>query len=510
MKKKTPRILTYLFPTFGNIIWLTTFFMVLRAGRRMMNGDGDLGFHITLGRHILDSGKIPSTDIFSHTMTGQPVIEHEWLAGVIFAAIDNLLGFNGVILLCALVIASSFLLVYKNLKKESKTLLIPILVTAITVATSMVHWVARPHIFTFLLFSLWMIVLEKLYQGRFMLWWVLPLIMLLWANLHGVFVIGILTWFIYGFGIAWDQFFSRTTNENPTLPTFFWRYYFLGGVTAFLASLINPYGFRLWRMIFSHVSSRFLTDNTQEFMSPNFHNVEFWPFLIYVGLLIAVLGLVKKKWNSGLLFNAALWLILGLYGARNVPLFGIASAPILSEGLDDLFSNVVEKSKIFSKIRQLDHRLQKTDRIVKGALWPILSVIIVFSGLQMGFRFDAEGLGYGFDPDIFPVEAVNWLENHPQDGDMFNTFDWGGYLQYRLWPDKLVFIDSKSHLYGEKFVQQYLKTLRIENDWEDIFDEYKISWAILPPETPVSDVIQEELNWETVYKDDTAIVLRKP
>jgi hypothetical protein len=334
--------------------------------------------------------------------------------------------------------------------------------------------------------------------------------MLIWANVHGVFVIGIITWFVYGFGIAWDQFFTRTTNEHQTLPNFFWRYYILGGIASFLASLINPYGFRLWRMIFSHVGSRFLTDNTQEFMTPNFHNIEFWPFLIYIGLLVTLLGLSKRRWQSNMLFNTAFWLAMGLYGGRNVPLFGIAAAPMLSIGLEDLFFETTRKIAFLRKIHNIDNRLQKTERLLTGSLLPIISVIFVLAGLMMGYRFDDKGLGFDFDPEVFPVKAVDWLKSHPQDGKMFNTFKWGGYLQYRLWPDELVFIDSKSHLYGEEFVRQYLRTLRAEDGWEDILDEYKISWAILPPEAPLSAAIQEELKWETVYKDGTTVVLRKP
>ena len=167
-----------------------------------MNVDGDLGFHITLGRYILGNGMIPSNDLFSHTMAGQPVIEHEWLSGVIFAFAEKYLGLNGIILLCALIIATAFWLIYKMVRAESQTLLIPVLVTAIVISNSMVHWAARPHLFTFILFTLWIIVLKKLHQGTLKYWLGLPLIMLIWSNLHGIFIVGFITWFVYGFGIA--------------------------------------------------------------------------------------------------------------------------------------------------------------------------------------------------------------------------------------------------------------------------------------------------------------------
>jgi hypothetical protein len=91
---------------------------------------------------------------------------------------------------------------------------------------------------------------------------------------------------------------------------------------------------------------------------------------------------------------------------------------------------------------------------------------------------------------------------------MFNEFLWGGYLQYRLWPEQRVFIDSKADFYGEDFIRQYLKVIHLEEDWEEIFEEYDIDWAILPTDAPVVRQIQNELGWDEIYRDETAIILR--
>jgi len=84
-KNRVEQILYYLLPGLGDILWIAAFAGVIGLGPRMLNIDGDLGRHLTIGANILDSGRIPTVDLFSHTMLGQPLTPHEWLAQVIFA-----------------------------------------------------------------------------------------------------------------------------------------------------------------------------------------------------------------------------------------------------------------------------------------------------------------------------------------------------------------------------------------------------------------------------------------
>lgn len=508
MNKKPPKILTYVFPTFGNILFLVGFFGVLLKGRNMLNADGDFALHLNLGRYILDTGKIPLRDVFSHTIPGQPVTQHEWLSGVIFGLIDRIFGFDGIILLCALVIATTFWLLYKRLRCESQALLTVMLVVLFALINSMVHWLARPHLFTFLLLTLWMMTLRQLRGGKTGRWWILPALMLFWVNLHGGFFIGFVTWLIYGFGVGWDTFFHRIKKEEE-LAQHFWRYYLLGGFTSLLATLLNPSGIGLWLKVISHLGNKYLADITEEFQSPNFHEVSTWPFLISIGLLILVIGLSNKKPESGELFNTITWLILGLYSGRNIPLFAIIAAPPLGQALDGLLVDASPRVKFIKYLKDLDLRLHFIDQGLKGFFWPLLSILIVIIGLGLGLRFDLEGQGYAFDPEVFPVEAVNWLEDNPQEGEMFNYFTWGGYLQLRLWPEKKVFIDSKSDFYGEQFLRQYGQVILVQDGWEGVLDQYQVSWAILPANNEAAHAIKSELGWKLIYEDDTALILQR-
>ncbi len=505
MHKRIPRIAAYLFPTFENMLWISAFFYVLMFGQRLLNADGDLALHLSMGRYILTQRTIPLQDVFSHTLSGQPAAQHKWLSQLIFAAVERFFSLNGIVVLCALVIATTFWLVFIQTRRESRSIFPVVLVVFLTLMTSTVHWLMRPHVFTFLFLALWLMLLSQMVKGRIHLWWIFPGSMLLWVNLHGGFIAGLVTWALYGLGIGWDMIWRRCS----VLPSRFWRYYLLSGVTAGFMTLLNPSGFGLWRMLVTHLGNPYLAAITLEFQSPNFHQAALWPFLLMIGLLVMVLGLTNRRFKSAQLFTTTAWLLMGLYSARNIPLFAIVSAPLLVQGLDELFSAAAQRSALFNRLKQMDGRILAVDQQLKGIVWPVLCLLVVVVGLSLGFRFDISGQAYAFDPDVFPVAAIDWLEQNPPEGEMFNSFTWGGYLQYRLWPDKQVFIDSNSDFYGEVFVRQYMQVIALEEGWEGVLDQYHVTWAILPLHLNTGDSMQSELGWEIIYKDQTAVILQR-
>ena len=136
-------------------------------------------------------------------------------------------------------------------------------------------------------------------------------------------------------------------------------------------------------------------------------------------------------------------------------------------------------------------------------------VVLAVVCLSLGLTFDFQQSGYAYDPEVFPVAAVAWLEENPQDGNMFNYFIWGGYLLYEEWPDELVFIDGQTDFYGEALTRQYLEVLMAVDGWEDILAEYDVAWAILPPEEVVTHLMVVDLGWQEVYRDDVAVIVHR-
>ncbi len=288
--KQVEKLLLFLLPGLGDVLWIAVFVAVIGQGPRMLNIDGDLGRHLTIGRYILDHARVPTADLFSHSMFGQPVTPHEWLAQGMFALADRLMGLNGVVLVCGLVIATSFWLVYRLSREKSQTLLVAVFVTVLAMAAASLHWLTRPHVFTFLLLAAWLNILEDLRCGRLKRWWLLPALMLVWANLHGAFIAGFVTWGLYGLGLAWDAFWRRFP-AGAELHRKFWHYYLLGGAAALVITLVNPAGIGLWSTSTGYIGNRYLVGHTAEYLPPNFHDPSTWPFLVMIGLLVVVFGI---------------------------------------------------------------------------------------------------------------------------------------------------------------------------------------------------------------------------
>ena len=105
------------------------------------------------------------------------------------------------------------------------------------------------------------------------------------------------------------------------------------------------------------------------------------------------------------------------------------------------------------------------------------------------------------------MDAVRWLQVNPQPGHMFNNFIWGGYIVWRTWPEQQDFIDSQSDLSGEA-TKYYLAVEKLEPGWQEVLARYDVKWVIMPVNSAISlELIKD--GWNTLYKDQTAIVLRQ-
>ena len=163
---RTGLLLSILVPRLEDILFMSIFFAVLGLGPRLLNMDGDLGRHITIGDYILDNQIIPTKDLFSHSMQGLDLTPHEWMAQILFALSHRLAEMDGVVMLSALIIATTFTLVFRQCFERSNMLLVSLGICLIAAATASIHWLARPHLFTMLFTVLWIGELEKFRRDR--------------------------------------------------------------------------------------------------------------------------------------------------------------------------------------------------------------------------------------------------------------------------------------------------------------------------------------------------------
>lgn len=496
MKRPPHPITPYILPRLQDILFISVFFFVCTQGFRLLNGDGDLGRHIVLGNYILDHWTIPIHNIFSSTMSGEYFVPHEWLSEVIFSIATRILGLNGAVLLSGIIIALTFVIVYKQTIGRGVFQLVALFTTAWAVLASFLHWLIRPHIFTFLFIAIWILYLEKAITSKKPKIWILPAIMLIWANTHGGFFLGFVILVAYFTGWAWEYWLGHSNRETGA-------YLATTGVLSFVVSFINPTGWHLWATSTSLIGKRFIIDNTSEYLSPNFHVISTWPFLIMLTLSIILTTFQGYKLRKHEIFLLSGWTVLSLYMARNIPLYAIVTAPYFGTLIQPTLDG-------FNPMRHINNILTNTEKQLKGFLYPVFTIILVTFSYIYGVRFDSTGKGNQHDTLRFPVEASNWLKENPQSGNMFNDFIWGGYLLYRLWPEQTIFIDGTTDFYGEALTREYAQVVSLQNGWQTVLTKYDISWAIIPSDSPLAEKLKDELGWKIIYIDRTASIIRKP
>lgn len=496
-------LLRFLMPNIQVVFWAALFFGILNMGPRLMNMDGDIGRHLTIGQWILSTRSIPTSDVFSHTMAGEPLTPHEWLAQVFFALANQFLGLDGVVILTAAVIATAFWLVFHASIQRSGSLLAGLVISFLAAGAASLHWLTRPHIFTFLFLALWVHVLEQIRAGKTRAWLWLPLLMLAWVNTHGAYIAGMVVWLIYVLGWAWERWIERSEPQSTNGGL---KPLLLGGVVSAAITFANPAGAYIWATSVGYVGNEYLVGHTAEYLSPDFHDSSTWLFLLLIVFALGVLGLAGRRRDATDVLLVCAWLAMSLYSARNIPLFAIVAAPVIAKATWEVLHAMAERVRAARQMVALDERICVMETRLRGWVWIGVAMIVAAMALQSGVRLDALRQGNQFDATVFPVEAVNWLEDHPQEGEVFNYFPWGGYLLYRQWPEVNVFIDGQTDFYGEALTREYEQVLLVDAGWENILAKYKVGWVIWPVDGRLAQTLQASTDWKLVYKDDTAVV----
>lgn len=481
---------TFLIPRFRDILFLGIFAAALILGPRMLNQDGDLPRHMAIGRYVLAGHLPPVNDIFSHTVPGAPFAPHKWLSGVLFYLAYLIFDERGMLIISAIALATTFTIIYTQTVELTKLRLPTLLLVAWGAILTSLHWIVRPHIFTMLLFAVWLVLTDKLARGEKLRLWIFPAVMFLWNNIHGEYIAGFLISAAYLGGLAWDYWRTKEKSilENGK------RLGIASGLAA-LVTLLNPISLRAWGTVTSWLGNQYLMSHTEETLPPDFTEPKFMVLLAFMLLSIILVAQKRKALSTGQLFTLAGFSAMALLSARNIHFYGVAAPYLLAPTVTGLLAIPLVK-KYEGLFADIEGRL-------KGAIWPCITVIM---GIAM-LAVTPLGQAQNFSPAVFPVQAVEWLKNHPQQGEMFNSFDWGGYLSFTL-PEKKVFVDSQGDVYGEAFLRKYEQLITLAPGWQGILEEYHVRWALVPSQWPLVGALASE-GWLEVYRDKTSVILVK-
>jgi hypothetical protein len=488
------------------MIWVVLFLGLNLTSARtvLISGDSDPGWHRRLGDWMIQHRAVIRQYTLLHTHNG-PLVAKEWLSEVLFAAAGRWFGWNGVALLAAALLATCFWLLHHQLLAEGcQEILATGLVLAAMLACSM-HWLARPLLFTHLLALVFAWQLRWFQLGRVSarrLFVVLPLSMLLWANLHGMFVTGFILIAMYALGSAidaWRESAPQVKSKQQAVLL----------LACGVASLVNPNGWELHTHILGFLRSRELATLTTENMSPNFHTVGMHGFLLLLLLLAVGLIIVRPKLMATDVLLIGGWGYSALLSARNVPIFALVVTPILAQWLTE-FMRANTDSPWFRRFRDrpvgVSPTGHKADAIVIMAV--VMAVLLVLA--KPAIAGGASLFPTDFPPDRYPTAAVDYLRAHPESvhGEMFNYFLWGGYFDYAL-PERKPFIDSRNDFYGLDLVRDFRIVDGPKPGWDAVFARYNVGWTILPVQHPLNRILELSPQWTRVYSNELTLVFAR-
>jgi hypothetical protein len=498
-------------PSFSDLFFLVLLCMLAFSPMSAaLLRDADIGWHIRSGDLILATHAIPRTDPFSYTRQGEPWCAWEWLYDVVIAAIHHVSGLNGVVLFTAIVIGSTFALLFRFVLRRSGNLVVAGSLTLLAIAAAQVHMLARPHVLSWLLTLLWVENLCRFEEGKHsaLLW--LPPLMLVWANLHAGFVLGLVLLGVFATGCIWSTLTAPREGDGPKIRQ-------LGGIFAIclLTTLLTPYGYRLHIHVYQYLSDGFLMNNIDEFTSPNFHLPVYGYFEALILLVIAGTALARDRLSPTGLLLLLFSLHAGLYAVRNIPIAAIIMSLVLGPLLTAAISPRSESrprwlGSMLDTGQGISDSMTCLERQLHGHALVLVAMAASMALVLNGGRLlSRPTVTAHFDEKTFPVKATRFIAQRDIRDHLFSTDAWSGYLIYKLYPQTRVYFDDRHDFYGDAFIQEYAKALLGSRQWREPLDRYQVKWVLMPTDSPLSSLLRESQAWRIDFDDGLATVFSR-
>ncbi len=454
----------------------------------------DLGRHLLTGELILKTRQVPTINLFSYTYPEFPFINHHYLAEVVFSSLYKIGGFTLLLFLMSLFILLSCILLFRyTLLRTSlfASLCVSILYLPILVERSDL----RPEIFSYILTILFTLILFRFRENRTKLIYLLPFFEFLWVNLHIYFPIGLLLIFLFFLDSLFTNHKKILNHQTITL--------LIIGLLSFCSTFLNPNGLEgaLYPLSVFHNYGYSIEENQTFFLleSLGFVKPVYLLFKISVILLFSSLLLTLKRTRPIDWFLAFTFTLIAFAAVRNFPLFLLVTFLPFARSLTNFFPLVRKFFKTSS---------QSWIRLV------FLFLALIFILIQTKERVNKYPVGASIPQEA--RQAVDFFETQNLQGPIFNNFDIGSYLSYRLYPKEKVFIDGRPEAYPSSFIQGiYIPIQENPQKFDQAAEKYHFNAIIFShtDQTPwakkfLSTVLKNP-NWKTVYLNPMMIILLK-
>jgi len=431
----------------------------------------DTTWHLAAGNWMMAHGQVPHVDPFSYTFAGAPWQAHEWLSEVLMAGAFDVAGWTGVVVLFGLVLAGSAFLLTSQLNK-SLTGVGLLLAVVLALACAAPSLLARPHVMVLPLLIGWTAVLLRARGAdRAPPLWAAGL-MLLWANMHGSYVFGVLLLGVLGL--------EALVEAKPDQRLKVVRDWGLFAAATVLAAAVTPQGVPGLLFPFKLMSMASLA-NIDEWRASDFSKIG----VFELSLLAVLFACLSRGVKVPLLRLLLLLLLLhmSLQHARHVIVAAMVTALVLAPCVAEAVG--------------------RTGEIARPKAPPLAWIAAAAAALALIGGRAAVALDRGDDANM-PVSAVAHVPADLRAKPVFNEYGFGGYLIFK---GVRPFIDGRTDMYGDAFMARYGKIVSPDPAALDAaIRQYQIAWTILPPDSPVVAELDHKLGWRRLYADKYAVV----
>ena len=449
--------------------------------------DPDLWGHIRFGEEIWVTKSIPQVDQYSYTAYGREWINHEWLSEVLMYGVYHILGPKGLLIVKIIIGLAIVFVLMRMIHNQRCDPLIFAIVFVISVSVISPGFMTRPQILTYFFTAFYLFVFHLYLEGKKNLLWSLPLIMIIWVNSHGGFLVGI---GIFSIIVISEIFLGFVKKHDPRHLRDLITWLFITG----FSTLINPFGIRLIAFLYESLS---VSRNITEWGPVSIFDFSYFRLKSLSVLFVLSIFAKKGGYRYREIVIIAIAMIYGFLHQRHTPIFAILAAPFLAVKLSDIWKRLGLKRRLNSFSSHL-------------VLCIVISLIIGYQLSYTSNRYIKTGFNIIVDPNIYPVRAIRFIKANHVRGNMLLPFEWGEYAIWKLYPDCRVSIDGRFRtVYPQEVLDDQFMAFKSEKAWDRLLDKYP-SDIILARRNYISRrMVTERKDWICIYSDNMSFVFFK-
>jgi hypothetical protein len=456
--------------------------------------------HLRTGQWIVEHHAVPHTDPFSWTFNGRPWEFPGWIVQIMLYGVYAAWGIVGINLWTILFVLLSFIVVYFTCEGP---LVLRLIVLPFAALIASLLWVARPLMLSVLLAAVFAYLFNRYRRERRMRdLWLLPPLMMLWANAHDGFVIG----FAMIGAVMVGEGLRVVLRREPWVAL--WetlRPWSVILALCLVAACVNPFGPSLLLHPFRQVSIHWVMTHIFEWMPPDQRDPATW---IFFGLALLSFFAYRKSVDFVDLIFFVLFGYLAIQSRRHIPLFIVITTPIVVKHLNYIWEARSAASRRSGKTVQW---LRDARRALLGMEeargtwigWGLVGLLGVVIALRLPWVLSPDSVAH-YNQTSLPTRAVEFILAHdpPLPKPMFNDYNFGSYFLWALYPDYPVYVDGRADLYGDEWLERYYRITSAQPDYQRLLDADGVNLAVAQASFPLAKLLKENRLWTQIYADE--------